>query len=197
MRQYISMWSTASPSSITIATHLLYSHQRLNENMSHHSQQPVKDEPGSEQSSQLPAHGHSTQHFHGSDTSANGYMYHGSSMKAEILSLEPPMRLFSTHLTPDRCMQIAPSCLFTETAPVADFGPCSSEAYSHTHGLMPQPNFAARANQLIDDSLGRTPDGTSVIDPDSVLDESGRLYHGYRDGKYLLPNDAVSDVPLS
>lgn len=42
----------------------------------------------------------------------------------------------------------------------------------------------------------RLPSGSSVIDPDSVLGESGRYYHGYKDGKYFLPNDEVSSTHL-
>jgi hypothetical protein len=38
----------------------------------------------------------------------------------------------------------------------------------------------------------RTPSGSSVIEPDSVMDaDNQRLYHGYKEGKYFLPNDAV------
>lgn len=53
------------------------------------------------------------------------------------------------------------------------------------------PNFAVLADELVNVSLGRTSVGSSVIDPTSVLGESGRLYHGYKDGKYFSPNDAV------
>jgi hypothetical protein len=38
----------------------------------------------------------------------------------------------------------------------------------------------------------RTPSGSSVIDTESITDDSGRTYHGYKEGKYTLPNDAVS-----
>jgi hypothetical protein len=34
--------------------------------------------------------------------------------------------------------------------------------------------------------------GQSVYDADSVMGESGRTYHGYKQGKYYLPNDSVS-----
>lgn len=56
------------------------------------------------------------------------------------------------------------------------------------------PNFAIQANKLVNESLGRTPGGLSVIDPSSVLGDSGRLYHGYKDGKYYFPNDAVGAI---
>lgn len=38
--------------------------------------------------------------------------------------------------------------------------------------------------------LDRVPTGSSVIDRSAVADESGRTYHGYKEGKYFLPNDA-------
>lgn len=97
---------------------------------------------------------------------------------------------FPSHLMhSNQSMQSAPFHLATETLP-SDAGSSGSEGALSQHAT-PQPNFARRANELINASLGRTPDGMSVIDPDSVLDESGRLYHGYKDGKYFLPNDAV------
>lgn len=40
--------------------------------------------------------------------------------------------------------------------------------------------------------LSRTPTGSTVVEPDSVMDDSGRTFAGYKQGKYLLPNDAVS-----
>ncbi|KAH8659837.1 hypothetical protein BX600DRAFT_438076 [Xylariales sp. PMI_506] len=51
-------------------------------------------------------------------------------------------------------------------------------------------DFAAVANDLVNETLDRTPTGGSVVDPDSVIGESHRLYHGYKEGKYILPNDA-------
>ncbi|KAH8659983.1 S-adenosyl-L-methionine-dependent methyltransferase [Xylariales sp. PMI_506] len=44
--------------------------------------------------------------------------------------------------------------------------------------------------------LGRTPSGGSVVEPDSVIGESGRLYHGYKEGRYFLPNDAAEQDRL-
>lgn len=37
----------------------------------------------------------------------------------------------------------------------------------------------------------RVPTGESVIDTAAVFDDSGRSYHGYKQGKYFLPNDGV------
>lgn len=42
--------------------------------------------------------------------------------------------------------------------------------------------------------VGYKPTGSSIIDPESVLGDSGRFYHGYKDGKYFLPNDEVSEA---
>ncbi|KAH8669030.1 S-adenosyl-L-methionine-dependent methyltransferase [Xylariales sp. PMI_506] len=58
------------------------------------------------------------------------------------------------------------------------------------------PSFTDTANRLIDEILNRTPSGGSVVDPDSVIGESLRLYHGYKDGKYYLPNDAAEQDRL-
>ncbi|KAH8662497.1 S-adenosyl-L-methionine-dependent methyltransferase [Xylariales sp. PMI_506] len=57
-------------------------------------------------------------------------------------------------------------------------------------------SFSIVANDLINKILDRTPTGGSVVDPESVIGESLRLYHGYRDGKYLLPNDAAEQDRL-
>lgn len=41
------------------------------------------------------------------------------------------------------------------------------------------------------DEFTRTNSGASVNEPDSVAWENGRTYHGYKEGKYYLHNDAV------
>lgn len=58
------------------------------------------------------------------------------------------------------------------------------------------PSYSGVANDLVNASLNGTPGGSSVVDPDSVLGDSGRLYHGYKDGKYFFPNDAVRSHDL-
>lgn len=45
------------------------------------------------------------------------------------------------------------------------------------------------------DEFTRTSSGASVVEPDSVAWENGRTYHGYKEGKYHLPNDAVCFWP--
>ncbi|KAH8682047.1 S-adenosyl-L-methionine-dependent methyltransferase [Xylariales sp. PMI_506] len=100
----------------------------------------------------------------------------------------------------------APSHIFSETA--ADFyslpkPALSPEPFPADHSIVGAemnqikgPTFAKTANELINQILDRTPSGGSVVDPDSVIGESLRLYHGYKDGKYLLPNDAAEQDRL-
>lgn len=85
----------------------------------------------------------------------------------------------------------APSFLYTEILPKAGLSISGSNGPKHSLASNTDLGIAEYASALANSSLDRIPDGRSVIDPDSVLDESGRLYHGYKDGAYLLPNDAV------
>lgn len=39
--------------------------------------------------------------------------------------------------------------------------------------------------------LDRIPSGSSVLDVESITGDFGRTYHGYKEGKYLFPNDGV------
>ncbi|KAF3008195.1 hypothetical protein E8E14_008223 [Neopestalotiopsis sp. 37M] len=75
---------------------------------------------------------------------------------------------------------------------------CSSHqlVYIASQSLEWTRYFKASRNKLVNESLGRTPGGLSVIDPSSVLGDSGRLYHGYKDGKYYFPNDAAEQDRL-
>jgi hypothetical protein len=38
------------------------------------------------------------------------------------------------------------------------------------------------------------PTGESVIDNAAVFDDSGRSFHGYKEGKYFMPNDGVNSI---
>lgn len=123
---------------------------------------------------------------------ANSETLHGDKYAPLSMSdfpLLPSQLLHSYDLTR------APVQLFAETRPEAGQFASNSKTDTWTDpGLQPtgrDPCFAEIANDMINKSLGRTPGGTSVVEPNSVLDESGRLYHGYKEGKYLLPNDAV------
>lgn len=141
-----------------------------------------------------------TAHRHGEDSSPQAHQpqpsfpathTHGLIEKAQQLPPNAGLPFQSQYLRPGHNVQVAPSALFTEQIPSA--GNSSSESdVSRISQARTHQNFAERANALVNASMGCTPDGTSVVDPDSILDESGRLYHGYKDGKYLLPNDAVS-----
>ncbi|KAK7936093.1 hypothetical protein PG985_001588 [Apiospora marii] len=44
-----------------------------------------------------------------------------------------------------------------------------------------------------DEELIREPTGSSIYEPDHVVGESGRRYHGYKEGSYLLPNDEQAE----
>ncbi|KAH8649278.1 S-adenosyl-L-methionine-dependent methyltransferase [Xylariales sp. PMI_506] len=57
--------------------------------------------------------------------------------------------------------------------------------------------FFIPTNSLdIPEELIRVPTGSSVIDTESVVGDFGRTYHGYKEGKYLLPNDAAEQDRL-
>lgn len=56
-------------------------------------------------------------------------------------------------------------------------------------------NFCPNREIPVDwEHVDRKSAGCSVIDTNSKLDDSGRTFHGYKEGKYFLPNDAVSRV---
>jgi hypothetical protein len=58
------------------------------------------------------------------------------------------------------------------------------------------PDFYPTNHVLDHEHLGRVPSGGSVIDTNAVFDDSGRSFHGYKEGKYFLPNDAVMLLPI-
>ncbi|KAH8655276.1 S-adenosyl-L-methionine-dependent methyltransferase [Xylariales sp. PMI_506] len=89
-------------------------------------------------------------------------------------------------------MEQPPSHIDTEAVPTPD--PILSPLYDINLGN--DLSFAEVANRAINVAIGRTPTGGSVVKPDSVLGDSGRLYHGYKDGKYFLPNDAAEQDRL-
>ncbi|KAH8671482.1 S-adenosyl-L-methionine-dependent methyltransferase [Xylariales sp. PMI_506] len=97
--------------------------------------------------------------------------------------ISPPAASPSDHHTAAR--ELAPSCPVGKSG----FYPVPSIAPRDTH-------FAEVANALISELLGQEPSGASVLEPDSVLGESGRLYHGYKEGTYYLPNDAAEQDRL-
>lgn len=56
--------------------------------------------------------------------------------------------------------------------------------------------FSSTEHDAVDhEHLDRVPTGGSVIDTNAVYDDSGRSFHGYKEGKYFAPNDAVMILP--
>lgn len=68
--------------------------------------------------------------------------------------------------------------------------PSSNVAMLSSHGFY-TPEFLSAYTYDIPEELIRVPTGQSVLDADHVVEDFGRTYHGYKAGKYLIPNDAV------
>jgi hypothetical protein len=68
--------------------------------------------------------------------------------------------------------------------------PSSNVAMYAPHGFY-TPEFLSASKYDIPEELIRVPTGHSVLDTDHVVEDFGRTYHGYKAGKYLIPNDAV------
>jgi SAM-dependent methyltransferase len=99
-----------------------------------------------------------------------------------------------------------------ESDPSSSYPPQPLEDSSHATGEAPShvalhPQHAAQwstqeLNPFIphfpDPELDRTSSGSSVTEEGAVVGESGRTYHGYKDGVsgYLLPNDAAEQDRL-
>lgn len=67
-------------------------------------------------------------------------------------------------------------------------------ATSRTSRLMPgDPDWPEGLNYP--NELNRST-SASILDTESVTEEMGRTYHGYKEGKYFLPNDGVSSWKL-
>lgn len=111
---------------------------------------------------------------------------------ARWLSHQLALPLPSEHGYRLNSMQAPPSQIPSESIPATNPAFIDSGEHNFHIPRYSDNDFAKRANEDINRRLGRTPGGTSIVEPDSVLEESGRLYHGYREGKYLIPNDAVS-----
>ncbi|KAM0809208.1 hypothetical protein AB5N19_09551 [Seiridium cardinale] len=92
----------------------------------------------------------------------------------------------------------APTQLYAEDSSFTTQTPLDYDAplFPHRPTNPPDPNFAIIANDMINKALGRTPGGNSVIEPDSVLGESGRLYHGFNEGK-LNKTDWIFNISSS
>ncbi|KAK7977014.1 S-adenosyl-L-methionine-dependent methyltransferase [Apiospora saccharicola] len=58
----------------------------------------------------------------------------------------------------------------------------------------PRMNTQVPLEAWLPGEVYRVSSGSSIVEPQSVQGENGRLYNGYREGKYFLPNDAVSET---
>ncbi|KAK6821798.1 hypothetical protein PG987_014623 [Apiospora arundinis] len=61
---------------------------------------------------------------------------------------------------------------------------------------LPQSQTGIPPSQWMPAEVYREHSNASIYEPQSVVGESGRLYHGYKEGKYLLPNDAAEQERL-
>ncbi|KAK8053101.1 hypothetical protein PG996_012402 [Apiospora saccharicola] len=61
---------------------------------------------------------------------------------------------------------------------------------------LPQSQTGIPHMQWVPTEVYRESSNASIYEPDSVVGESGRLYHGYKEGKYFLPNDAAEQDRL-
>ncbi|KAM0809205.1 putative S-adenosyl-L-methionine-dependent methyltransferase [Seiridium cardinale] len=115
-------------------------------------------------------------------------------------AMRPPPRVLPSQLLQTYQRIQPPPRFSSEDFPVAgqSFGGYEEPSYRPVAqaGGSSTPSFAQVANDMINKSLRRRPGGTSVVEPDSVLGDSGRLYHGYKEGKYMLPNDAAEQDRL-
>ncbi|KAK9780921.1 hypothetical protein SCAR479_02107 [Seiridium cardinale] len=59
------------------------------------------------------------------------------------------------------------------------------------------PDVKLAVDPRIDvDTHGRVPTNDTIADPVYVTSETGRTYHGYKEGKYFIPNDGVEQDRL-
>lgn len=156
------------------------------------SSEPVQDQqPHGSQFSDPTENEATFKHDHGSLQAQNISQSEGQLPKnASVL----PSQLLGSYQ-----VALPPPSMYAEDPCYTTQPPLSFNAplYPYMTDNPPDLNFAKTANDMINIALGRTPGGNSVVEPDSVLGESGRLYHGYKQGKYFLPNDAVCSVALS
>ncbi|KAK6068342.1 methyltransferase domain-containing protein [Seiridium cupressi] len=132
----------------------------------------------------------------GNQTVADSYGPPPDSDYTRWLGLQSNLPLPSQLLSARSALQAPPSHILSESVPSAGSVSSRSSDSGFWASRIVKPDFARRANDLINESLGRKSGGTSVVEPDSVLGDSGRLYHGYHEGKYLMPNDAAEQDRL-
>ncbi|KAK8133547.1 hypothetical protein PG984_005559 [Apiospora sp. TS-2023a] len=61
---------------------------------------------------------------------------------------------------------------------------------------MPSTQSGIPSEAWVPAEIYRETSGSSVVEPNSVLETNGRSYHGYKDGKYYLPNDPAEQERL-
>ncbi|KAI1847900.1 hypothetical protein JX265_001906 [Neoarthrinium moseri] len=104
--------------------------------------------------------------------------------------------MLASHM--QRIREGSPNCMFAEDPSITTQAPPSNDQplYPYDGDGSRDANFANVARDMMSKALGRTPGASSIVEPDSVLGDSGRLYHGYREGKYFLPNDSAEQDRL-
>ncbi|KAH8651185.1 S-adenosyl-L-methionine-dependent methyltransferase [Xylariales sp. PMI_506] len=129
----------------------------------------------------------------------------GSSQAPGMADLYTPL---ATHLLPSELLNsyatLPPAHFYGEDidAIVQGLKPsASSSSTSDNHvQFLPQAvegrSLVAVVDEPSNEGLSRTLIVNPVLESDSILGESGRLYHGYKNGKYFLPNDAAEQGRL-
>ncbi|KAK8015429.1 hypothetical protein PG990_008725 [Apiospora arundinis] len=87
-----------------------------------------------------------------------------------------------------------PDEFLPEDLPVVDPKYLDPNLVSATN--LPQSRTGIPPAQWVPAEIYREHSNSSIYEPHSVVGESGRMYHGYKEGKYLLPNDAAEQERL-
>lgn len=115
---------------------------------------------------------------------------------------EDSMRHDIAPSSPEQATMTTPWLPFSTTPqPPGSVSAVSSTSHPYQPAQMPFAPSQMTSDQFqlqfpIPDELLRIPDGSSVSEADAVLAENGRTYHGYKEGKYFLPNDPVCNIAL-
>lgn len=87
----------------------------------------------------------------------------------------------------------------TDHSSLGFFDP-QAEPFDTGPAFDPAPSFESgppvHVPHYVPEELNTISTGESVLDTQSVLAENGRTYHGFKEGKYFLPNDAVRPLLL-
>lgn len=116
---------------------------------------------------------------------------------------ENPMRHDTHQSSPEQAAVATPWLPFSTTSqPVGSVSAASSAPHPYRPAQMPFSPSQMTSDKFhlqfpIPEELRRIHDGSSVSEADAVLAENGRTYHGYKEGRYFLPNDPVCRIALS